>query len=52
MVFEHVLDIKVFKDDYTISIYQLATNLVGKIISSICNPLMDQLYNLECSRSL
>jgi hypothetical protein len=30
----------------------LAANLVGKIVSSIGNPLMYQLYNLECFLSL
>jgi hypothetical protein len=31
MILKHVLDIEIFKDDYAETVYQLATNLIGKI---------------------
>ncbi len=52
MVLKHISDIKIFKYDYSKSIYQLTANLVGKVVSPVTDPFMDQLDDLDGLLSL
>ena len=47
MVFEHISNIKILKDDYSISVYQLTANLICKVISSVGDPFMDSLNHSD-----
>ncbi len=55
MVFEHILNTKIFKGNQAEPVNQISTNLMGKIVSLVSYPFMDPLnhpksflFSLEC----
>jgi hypothetical protein len=45
MILEHVLNIKIFKDYYAETVYQLATNLIGEIGSLVSDSFMNSSHH-------